>query len=139
MFTSVRTYLGADAENPNTEGLLCWPGPKVAKTLMFSYIYGLELLKHVCFDTFHAQRAPQGPAVVPQGETGALCWVILVPGAQHWSYACSQSTSWGHSDAGPELLRAAQLPQPGWEFRLSLNPKRKERRADAHLAVWGGK
>ena len=93
----------------------------MAKTLVFSYIYGLELLKHVCSDTSHAQRAPQGSAVVPQGETGAPRWVMLV------------------SDAGPGLLHGARLPQPRWEFRLCLNPKREELRVDAHLAVWGGK
>ena len=106
---------------------------------MFSHISALELLKHVCFHIFDAQRTLQGPAVVPQGETGVLRWVILVPGARHRSHPCSRGISCWLSDAGPGLLRGARLPQPRWEFRLCLNPKREELRVDAHLAVWGGK
>ena len=78
----------------------------MAKTLVFSYIYGLELLKHVCFDTSDAQRVPQGPAVVPQGEPGAPCWVILVAGARRWSHPCS-------------ILASKVPPLTKWPFKLT--------------------
>ena len=44
--------------------MLIWA--QIVKTYLFSYIYGLKLLKHVCFDTSDAQRVPQGPAECPR-------------------------------------------------------------------------